>query len=68
MICPRCMEDNTTPVGNSHYICNNKKCVDKNGKPTQFRFIPDTSINFPYNVIFPNRKITEFFKKPYLKL
>lgn len=68
MICPRCMTDNTSPVGNSHYVCNKKGCVDENGKPTQFRVIYDTEKRFPYNEIFPDRKLIEFFKKPYLKV
>lgn len=68
MKCPRCMKDNTSPVGNSHYVCNTKGCADEKGKPTQFRVIPDKEKMFPYNEIFPHRNLVAFVKKPYLKM
>ena len=68
MICPRCMQDNTTTVGTTHYICNNENCLDDNGKRTQFIVEYDDYIRFPYNVIFPNRNKKEFYRKQYLKM
>ena len=68
MIYPRCMQDNTTPVGNSHYVCNNENCIDDNGKRTQFQFIEDDVVQFPHNVIYRDKNKQNFFGKPYLKL
>ena len=68
MICPRCQQDNTTPVGESHYVCNVPTCVDADGKRTQFRFIEDTKIKFPHNVIYRDKAKVNFFRKPYLDM
>lgn len=68
MICPRCQQDNTTPVGETHYVCNHEWCVDLNGKRTQFQFIEDEKINFPHNVIYRDKAKINFFRKPYLNL
>jgi hypothetical protein len=68
MICPRCLLETTSPVGESHYVCNNERCNDINGKRTQFRFVPDTKVHFPHNVIFIDRKRQDFYRKPYLML
>ena len=68
MICPRCMKDDTTPVGNTHYVCNDETCVDENGKRTQFQFIEDQKICFPANVIYRDKGKQNFFRKPYLHM
>lgn len=68
MICPRCMNDNTTPVGDTHYVCNTVTCVDEQGVRTQFQFIEDKKIKFPHNVIYRDKAKQNFFRKPYLSL
>lgn len=68
MKCPRCMKDDTTIVSNSHYVCNDPSCVDNDGNRTQFKFIPDTMIRFPFNQIFVDRQKNEFFRMPYLEI
>ena len=68
MICPRCMKDDTTSVGGTHYICNDITCLNEDGSRTQFSFVEDEYIRFPYNVIFNTRNKNEFFRKPYLQL
>ena len=68
MICPRCMNDNTTPVGNTHYVCNIVTCVDIKGVRTQFQFIEDPIVKFPHNVIYRDKGKSSFFRKPYLDL
>ena len=68
MICPRCNKDNTTPVGNTHYVCNIVTCEDQEGNRTQFQFIEDAVVNFPHNVIYPDKGKQSFFRKPYLTL
>ncbi len=67
MQCPRCLGNDTSPVGDSHYICNNENCVDEKGNRTQFQYIEDEKISFPYNQIFVNKSKNNFYKKPYLK-
>ena len=66
MICPRCLRNSGQNVNNTHYVCNRSECVDSNNKRTQFKFINDSKLYFPYNVIFPKRSIKEFYRKPYL--
>ena len=68
MKCPKCLGDNTSPISNTHYVCNNPICVNDDGSRVQFKFIPDKKINFPYNQIFVNRQTNEFYRKPYLEL
>lgn len=68
MKCPKCMKDDTTIISNSHYVCNDPKCIDDKGNRTQFRFITDKKVKFPYNQIFVNRQVHEFFRKPYLEI
>jgi len=68
MQCPRCFKDNVSAVGDTHYICNDPNCVDDSGKRTQFKFVEDEKVHFPYNQIFITRKKSEFYRKPYLKL
>lgn len=68
MQCPRCFGIDVTPVGTSHYVCNNKRCLNENGKHTQFRVVTDKKVKFPYNQIFVTRPRSEFIKKPYLKI
>ena len=68
MQCPRCFNDNTSIINNSHYVCNNPNCVDENGNRTQFYFVPDENIMFPYNQIFINRNKNEFYRKQLLKM
>ena len=68
MKCPRCMNDNTSQILDSHYVCNNPECVDENGNRTQFKFIIDKKVKFPFNQIFVDRLTQEFYKKPYLEI
>lgn len=67
MQCPKCFGEDITPIGSSHYVCNNPNCVE-NGKRTQFRVIEDDKVRFPYNQIYVNRSKDKFYRKPYLKL
>ena len=66
MICPRCLNDTGTSVNNTHFVCTTQTCLDENQKRTQFKYINDDHLYFPYNVIFPNRSVKEFYRKPYL--
>ena len=68
MQCPRCMKNNTTIISNTHYVCNEPTCTDDNGNRTQFRFVPDSEVRFPYNQIFVDKQPHEFFRKPYLDI
>lgn len=68
MQCPRCFGEDVTAISNSHYVCNNPECFDENHNRTQFRFIEDTRVQFPYNQIFVNQPKSRFYRKPYLKL
>lgn len=63
--CPKCGSTDIKPIGDTHYICNNKQC-SKNGKPVQFKVVYDEKKEVPYNHIFANRSLKEFFKLPYL--
>lgn len=65
--CPRCMGD-TSPVGTSHYVCNNPNCKTSNGMRTQFRVVYDTMTHFPYNQIFVTRNTKDFYREPYLEI
>lgn len=67
MTCPKCLKDDVTPVGTTHYICNNPECSN-NGTRTQFHHIVDDRIRFPFNQIFINRSKQDFFRKPYIAL
>lgn len=67
MQCPKCGSNDTTPIGTSHYVCNNPNCIT-NGNRTQFKQITDDYIRFPYNQIFVDRSVAEFYRKPYLQL
>lgn len=67
MQCPKCMGEDVSIIGTSHYVCNNPNCINGNGR-TQFRLIEDDRVYFPYNQIFVNRGKQEFFRKPYLQL
>lgn len=66
--CPKCGRVSVTPIGDTHYVCNNPDCVDENGHHTQFTIVPDEKIAFPYNQIFVNRNPEEFYRKPYLDM
>mgnify|MGYP000004337698 FL=1 len=66
--CPRCGSTDISPVGTTHYVCNNPTCVDEHGDRTQFQKIDDTVIQFPENIIFNGRNKSEFYKLPYLQL
>lgn len=66
--CPRCFGTNVSPVGNSHYVCNNKNCTKDPNKRTQFQISFDSSVKFPYNEIFVNRPKSEFYKNLYLQI
>lgn len=68
MRCPKCMSEDVSIVGESHYVCNNPECKMEGGLRTQFRMIPDEKIDFPYNQIFVNRGKHEFVRYPYLQL
>lgn len=68
MTCPKCMQSNVSIVGNTHYICNTPNCVDLNGNRTQFQYIEDDKVHFPFNQIFVNHTKKDFFRKPYLKI
>lgn len=62
--CPKCGSIEIKKIGNTHYICNNQNCIN-NKKPIQFKVEYDNKKIFPYNFIFPNRDIKEFYKLPY---
>jgi hypothetical protein len=68
MTCPKCGKSNVILVGNTHYICNDPDCSADNGNKVQFNFVIDEKIRFPYNQIFKNRNISEFYRKPYLQI
>lgn len=68
MKCPKCWQENTTPVGSSHYVCNNPRCKQPNGERTQFRIQTDPKIHFPYNQIFVGRPLKDFYRIPYLEM
>lgn len=67
MTCPKCMGTDISPVGTTHYICNNPNCVT-NGIRTQFRLVIDDKVRFPYNQIFVTRSKKDFFRKPYITM
>ena len=68
MICPRCGSDSGTNTKDNNYICLNNSCKTSEGSPTQFQIVTDEKKYFPYNIIFKNRKLNEFFKKEYLNI
>ena len=68
MQCPKCMKNDTTLISDSHYVCNDSTCINDNEERTQFKFISDDHVRFPYNQIFVNRQKQEFFRKPYLEI
>lgn len=68
MQCPRCMKEDVTAISDSHYVCNNPDCHDDKNNRTQFRVVPDVSVQFPYNQIYVDRDKSEFYRKPYLEL
>lgn len=67
MTCPKCGSNNTSLVNDTHYICNNPTCRS-DGKYTQFKYVEDEVVHFPYNQIFLGRSTGEFYRKPYLEL
>lgn len=67
MTCPKCGNESTM-IGNSHYMCTNVECVDDNKRRTQFVFEPDKEVEFPSNQIFKDRQKDQFFRKPYLQI
>lgn len=66
MICPRCGSDSTVNTKDNNYICLNSTCKTAEGRPTQFQIITDDKKYFPYNIIFKNRNLNEFYKKSYM--
>lgn len=68
MKCPKCFGTDITPIGSTHYVCNNPDCKLSDGSHVQFRVVQDDRIHFPYNQIFVNRSVTEFYRQPYLTL
>lgn len=67
MKCPKCFSEDTTPIGTTHYVCNNPNCITNGGR-TQFRQVIDDYIRFPYNQIFVGRNVNNFYRKPYLEI
>lgn len=65
IVCPKCMGNDITPVGTSHYVCNNPDCIE-NGKHTQFKIVEDTKIKFPYNQMYINRGKQNFYRNMYI--
>lgn len=65
MKCPRCFKTDVSPVGDTHYVCNNIECVDEHGNRTQFCVKQDDRVRFPYNQIFVGRDPKLFYRKPY---
>lgn len=68
IVCPRCGGTDISPVGATHYVCNNKKCTDVQGGRTQFLLTYDRTVRFPYNQIFVGRPKSEFYKMSYLQI
>lgn len=68
MTCPKCFQNNTTLIDNSHYVCNNPNCLDNDGNRVQFKYVQDREVKFPYNQIFRDRRTDEYYRKPYLEL
>lgn len=68
ILCPKCMGSDVSLVGNTHYVCNNPECIMDDGSRTQFRLVIDKKIEFPYNQIFVDRNVEEFYRQPYLQL
>lgn len=68
MQCPRCFGTDVSPVGGTHYVCNNKRCIDGHGARTQFQLSFDNKIQFPYNQIFVSRPKSQFYKNLYLQI
>jgi len=66
--CPRCMKCDSTIISDTHYLCNDPNCVSETGERTQFLHIPDKKVHFPYNQIFVDRPVEEFYRKPYLPI
>lgn len=66
MKCPKCFKTDVSSVGNTHYICNNPNCTDNNGHRTQFKIVTDTKKYFPYDQIFSNHSILDFYRNEYL--
>lgn len=67
IVCPKCLGEDISLVGNTHYICNDPNCVT-NGLRTQFEVTVDGEIKFPYNQIFSTMSRQEFIRTPYIKL
>lgn len=67
LVCPKCMQNDITLVGN-HYVCNNPDCYREDGSKTQFTLKFDEKIQFPYNQIFVDRTPDEFYRQPYLEI
>lgn len=66
MLCPRCYNDSGIQVNESHYICQRESCVNSNNERTEFIHVIDSNLHFPYNIIFQNRKLNEFYRNSYL--
>ena len=69
MQCPRCFSTNVLPNGLEYYVCMNPSCTGlKDGKRVHFRRVPDQIKEFPMNVIFPDKPLDAFYRKPYLEI
>lgn len=66
--CPKCLKSDLTIINNSHYMCNNPDCEQREGKKIQFTITEDLKVKFPFNQIFVNRLKKEFYKANYLQL
>lgn len=67
MTCPRCFQDNTVHVG-THYVCQNPNCHNDESGKVQFLVVEDSVKHFPYSQIFRRRKVSDFYRKPYLEI
>ena len=74
-MCPRCYrsvigdesEIATKEVGgDSQYICTKEHCIHDNGDEVQFFVNNDQKKSFPYDQIFPDRELSEFYTKKYV--
>lgn len=66
MLCPRCYNDSGVLVNDTHYICQREECTDENNIRTEFLHVVDSELHFPYNIIFQNRELKEFYRNSYL--
>lgn len=69
MTCPKCFQEmHVIPIGETHYLCKKEEESEETGCGTQFEFVEDSILKFPFSVIFSSRSKREFFRKPYLNI